>query len=223
MAGWGELIRGFRLRHGLSQARMAALMGVSQRTISRWERGEDNPSLHQQKRLRDLGWEPPGSLLYGLVSSIINCPAPRALSRSQRLTLQALSGPAVAKRPSIRNWIGQDLMPIASGILSQMLDDRGLQRAIGRREVAGIVATTRSVLDTPEAARIGSYRTTITYFFHEGTLYSDAISVSVPEGGKLGYAAIPMDQVGLDSLADRARVEESLTTAERRFRQVGRD
>jgi transcriptional regulator with XRE-family HTH domain len=193
--GWARLVRRYRLRHGLTQARLATVFGVSQRTISRWERGEDHPSLDQQKKLRDLGWEPPGSVLTSLKAAVWHCPFPRALSRTARLRLQALSGPAVRKRPSVTDWIGRDLAPIACGILEEMLDDRALQASIANREISCVLATTRSVLQTVEHARIGTYRTVITYFFHEGTLYSDAISERVPGSSALGYKAIAMDEV----------------------------
>jgi transcriptional regulator with XRE-family HTH domain len=196
VCGWGDIVRGFRLRHGLSQQRMGELMGVSQRTISRWERGEDNPSMQQQKRLRDLGWEPPGSVLRGLAASIVHCPAPRALSCTQRLRLQMLSKPAIQKRPSIVDWIGRDLAPIATGILQEMLDDRCLQKGIASGEIAAVISTTRSVLDTTESAGISTYRTTVSYFFHDGTLYSDAISVPVPEDTKLGYQPVTNESLG---------------------------
>lgn len=195
---WRSLVRLYRLRHGLTQERMAAIIGVSQRTISRWERGEDRPSLEQQKRLRDLGWQPSGLLMRSLAASVRHCPAPRALSRTQNLRLQALSGPAIEKRPSVTEWIGRDLAPIACGVLREMLDDRALQQAIARREIAGIVTTTRSVLQTVEHPRIGTYRTNITYFFDEGTLYSDAISVPAPDDAALGYRPIPMDDIASD-------------------------
>lgn len=195
---WRSLVRLYRLRHGLTQERMAAIIGVSQRTISRWERGEDRPSLEQQKRLRDLGWQPSGLLMRSLAASVRHCPAPRALSRTQNLRLQALSGPAIEKRPSVTEWIGRDLAPIACGVLREMLDDRALQQAIARREIAGIVTTTRSVLQTVEHPRIGTYRTNITYFFDEGTLYSDAISVPAPDDAPLGYRPIPMDDIASD-------------------------
>ena len=93
------------------------------------------------------------------------------------------------------NWIGRDLAPIACGILEEMLDDRALQRSIANREIGCVVATTRSVLQTPEHARIGAYRTVITYFFHEGTLYSDAISTPAPKRAVLGYQAIAIDEI----------------------------
>ena len=194
--GWRELIKRYRLRHGLSQQRMADLMGVSQRTISRWERGDDNPGIAQQKRLRDIGLEPPAGLMHMLAASIAYCPASRALSRTPRLELQALSQPAIDKRPQIVNWIGYDLVDIACGVLQEMLDDRPLQRAIANKDISCVVATTRSVLQTPESARIGAFQTTITYFFHEGTLYSDAISVPAALDADCGYQVIAMDDIG---------------------------
>jgi transcriptional regulator with XRE-family HTH domain len=194
--GWSALIKRYRLRHGLTQVRMALLVGVSQRTISRWERGEDTPNLDWQRRLRDLGWQPPGNLLDSLAAAIPHCPFPRALSRTPNLRLQALSVPAIEKRPSVTEWIGRDLALIATGILEEMLDDKRLQRGIANREIASVVATTRSVLRTAEHEQIGNYRTVITYFFHEGTLYSDAVSVPAPADAVLGYKAVPMDQVG---------------------------
>jgi transcriptional regulator with XRE-family HTH domain len=172
---------------------MAQIFGVSQRTVSRWERGEDSPGLDRQRQLRDLAWEPPHLLLRSLAASVTHCPLPRALSRTANLRLQAVSAPAIRKRPSVTEWIGRDLAPVACGILEEMLDDRALQRSIARREIACVIATTRSVLRTVEHSRIGTYRTVITYFFHEGTRYSDAISTAAPRTVPLGYKAIALD------------------------------
>ena len=196
MGAWNTIIRNCRLRHGLSQSRIAAHLGVSQRTISRWERGEDNPSLAQQRRLRELGWEPTGSLLQSLQASILHCPAPRALTRGARLCLLAVSKPAIEKRPSVVNLIGRDLAPSATGVLAEMLADAPLQRAIGRKEISAVVATTRSVLHTNDAPRTEVYRTTINYFFHDGTLYNDALSLPTLANEPTGYISIPMDSFG---------------------------
>jgi transcriptional regulator with XRE-family HTH domain len=193
---WADLIKRYRLRHGLTQGRLAAVIGVSQRTVSRWERGEDRPSIALQKHLRDLGWAPPAPLLASLVQAVRHCPVPRALSRMPRLRLLALSGPALAKRPAMREWIGRDLAPNARGILAEMLDDRALQRSIAAGEIACVEAITRSVLDTGERVHVGAYQTVVSYFFHDGTLYSDAISTPAPARARLGYAAVPMDEVG---------------------------
>lgn len=192
---WHTFVRHYRLRHGLTQSQLAALLSVSQRTISRWEREEDTPNIAIQKRLRDLGWSPPVALLQSMRAAVIACPVPRALSRTPRLELQALSRPALAKRPSMAGWIGRELAGIASGVLKQMLDDRDLQRAIARRDIANVIATTGSVLRTPESKAIGVWRTTITYFYQDGTFFSDAVSVAAPANSVQGYRAVPMDDI----------------------------
>ncbi len=192
---WREFVKRYRLRYGLTQARMAALVGVSQRTVSRWELGQDRPGLELQTRLRDLAAAPEGTMLSRLAISVRNCPAPRALSRMPNLQLLAVSPLAIAKRPSITAWIGQDLAGIACGVLEEMLDDRSLQKAIADGEIACVVTTTRSVLKTKEHPRIGTYQTTVSYFFHDGALYSDAISARAPRNMPLGYRPVPMDDL----------------------------
>ena len=195
MGHWGGVVRGVRLRAGYSQQQLADELNVSQRTVSRWERGDDNPSIAQQKRLRDLGWEPPGSMLRSLLSAVQMCPVPRALSCTPRLILLAASKSALEKRPGLAKMIGEELIGEASGILQVMLDDRQLQRSIARREVAGVVATTQSVLKMPGPPVQSAYQTTITYFWHEGTLFSDAISQPVAADADCGYRAVSMDSV----------------------------
>jgi transcriptional regulator with XRE-family HTH domain len=190
---WAELLRRYRVRHALTQARMADVLGVSQRTISRWERDQDKPSLERQKQLRDLCREPSSRLLRSLVASVTHSPFPRALSRMPTLQLLAVSPAAIAKRPSITDWIGHDLAKIACGVLEEMLDDRVLQRSIANGEIACVLSTTRSVLRTAEHAGIRTYRTIITYYFDEGTLYSDAMAVPAPKSAMLGYKAIAME------------------------------
>ena len=192
---WPTKIKSHRQRHGLSQAQLAETIGVSQRTISRWERGDDNPSIAQQKRLRDMGWKLPSELMQNLVGAITNCPAPRALTRTSNLNLQALSPPALEKRPSISDWLGKDLILIANGVLSEMLDDRELQRAIKNHEISCVKSTARSVLRTPESEKVGMFKTTVNYFFHDGTLYSDAISVATADDEVCGYWPVAMDDI----------------------------
>jgi transcriptional regulator with XRE-family HTH domain len=192
---WSTFVRRYRARHGLTQAGLGSIVGVAQRTVSRWERGEDRPSLEQQRLLRDLGMEPTTALFQILTTSVANCPAPRALSRIPNLRLLVLSQPAIDKRPSVVDWVGRDLAGIACGVLAEMLEDKPLQRGIAKREIACVTAITRSVLRTAEHARIGAYRTTITYFSHDGTVYSDAISVPASPDAPLGYRPIAMDDI----------------------------
>ena len=113
-----------------------------------------------------------------------------------------MSPAAIEKRPSVTEWIGRDLVGIACGVLAEMLEDKPLQRAMANREIACILATTRSVLQTAEHPKIGAYRTTIGCFFHEGTLYSDAVSVPASASDPLGYRAVA-DGRGVPPLRSR--------------------
>lgn len=187
---WNALLKDYRFRHGLSQRQVAAIIGVSQRTISRWERGEDRPHPEKLKLLRDMTLTTPSELLPKFTLAVSHCPAPRALSMHNSLRLIALSEPAIRKRPSIREYVGSSLVALAEGVLQEMLDDRQLQRDIVNKEIACVVTHTRSVLRTLESADIGNYRTTISYFMIDGTLYSDAVSVPASSNVSLGYEAI---------------------------------
>ena len=206
----GKFFKHFRLRHGLSQVRMAELVGVNGRRLAAWENGDSEPGAVFKSRVIDLMRDLPSDLLGGLSQSVVRCELPRALCKSGRLNLQAVSGPAIDKRPSIVDWIGRDLVPIACGVLASMLDDRELQRAIVKREVAGVVATTQSVLRTSDAETIGTYRTTINYFFHDNVLYSDAVALPVSADERSGYTPIMIDEVGSDLFGDRDALEAAL-------------
>lgn len=92
------------------------------------------------------------------------------------MRLQAVSRPAIEKPPSVVDWIGSDLARIATGVLQEMLDDCVLQASIARGEIACLPSTTASVLRIAEHPRIGKYDTTVSHFFHDGTLYSGAVS-----------------------------------------------
>ncbi|MEJ2228497.1 MAG: helix-turn-helix transcriptional regulator [Alphaproteobacteria bacterium] len=192
---WAKLVRRYRQQHSLTQANIAEVLSVSQKTVSRWERGEDKPNVSLQKHLRDLMREPDPAFMTYIKQSVLHCPAPRALSAGTTITLRAVSPAAIAKRPTVVDWIGSDLAPIATGVLQEMMDDRPLQRGVERGEIGCIVSTTRSVLRTTEHPNIGFFTTTMTYFFYDGTLYCDAISAPAAADAVLGYQALPVDQM----------------------------
>ncbi|HPF53984.1 MAG TPA: helix-turn-helix domain-containing protein [Eubacteriales bacterium] len=50
----GELIRGLRLEHGMTQKQLAEKLCVSDRTVSKWERGAGCPDVSLLPRLSEL-------------------------------------------------------------------------------------------------------------------------------------------------------------------------
>lgn len=56
-SGWKDtpaLISALRVLLAVNQEGLACILGVSQQTVSRWERGDAVPSLHYRRRMRDL-------------------------------------------------------------------------------------------------------------------------------------------------------------------------
>lgn len=51
---WVRALKDYRRRHVLTQAALAEILNVDATTVSRWERGRDQPALGIQRRLRSL-------------------------------------------------------------------------------------------------------------------------------------------------------------------------
>jgi transcriptional regulator with XRE-family HTH domain len=193
---WSILIKRYRFQFGLTQHDMGQLLGVSQKTVSRWESGENRPSPDQQAHFRDLLRKPDSIVSAGLRAAIAHCPTLRSLAFHNNVNLIAVSKLSIARRPSITNWIGCDLAPIACGVLAEMLDDRELQRSITRGEVACVTSITRSNLRTSEHPVPGVWRSAFSFFFIEGVLFLDVITVRAANDEPLGYWPVALDEVG---------------------------
>lgn len=189
---------------------MAGLLDASPSRVRACENGNSVLTGPARSRLLALEHDLPSELMRGLAGAVDRTALPRALSRGPSLRLQAVSPAAIAKRPSIVDWIGSDLAPIACGVLEEILGNLELRRAIAQREVCAVVTTTRSVLRTAESDEVGTFRTTISYFFHDGTLYSDAIAVPVSPEERIGWTPILVDELGSDLFGDAAAIEAGM-------------
>jgi transcriptional regulator with XRE-family HTH domain len=190
---WDLLIRQHRLHFGLTQQDLADRLGISQKTISRWESGEHKPAAAQQVRLRDLFYRPTRLGAGRLADSVRHCPALRALSRHEGLKLLALSPPVAIKNPERMDWIGCDLISRATGILAEMLDDRLLEKDIQNGDVACIRTISESLfkLSSPQAPTY--YETTISFFWLDKVLFRDAVSVPLGAAEQTGYWPVALD------------------------------
>jgi putative transcriptional regulator len=56
-----EQIKSFRIRMGMTQAKLAHILGVQQATLNRWEKGHSKPSPLALKRLEEYDTEWIGS------------------------------------------------------------------------------------------------------------------------------------------------------------------
>jgi transcriptional regulator with XRE-family HTH domain len=67
---WGERIKEYRALNGMTQEAFAEHFGVDRTTVSRWERGQDEPSLVFRKRLKAMTLSIPESVVRGLIDHI---------------------------------------------------------------------------------------------------------------------------------------------------------
>lgn len=79
-ADWLAALRRFRQEHRLTQRELAVFLGVNQKTISRWERGIDQPNPETRDRLKSvLGDGGAGAGLPDVYETVRNAPIPIAL------------------------------------------------------------------------------------------------------------------------------------------------
>jgi transcriptional regulator with XRE-family HTH domain len=192
---WDRLIKQYRFQFGLTQQYVADLLGVSQKTISRWESGVNKPGLQHQKKFRDLFSRPSNISLGVLLAAVKTCPAPRSLCLHENLSLKALSPAAIAKNPPMAGWIGRSLTAIAKGVLAEMLDDRPLQSAIEKGEIACISAVTWDNFRDAGALPATAYQTAISFFRIDNLLFRDAISAPAPANSELGYWPVSLEEM----------------------------
>lgn len=67
---WAEEIKRYRLEHALTQSALAEMLNVDTTTISRWERGRDEPCLSMRKGWKTLTAPAPKASSLGLCDII---------------------------------------------------------------------------------------------------------------------------------------------------------
>lgn len=102
---WLMDVRAFRAENNLTQHDLAIFLGVSQKTISRWERGVDQPGLEIRKRLETLLADGTGSRMPALYEAVRDAVVPLALIDGAGTILvasrnfSALAAPPVSAPP----------------------------------------------------------------------------------------------------------------------------
>jgi transcriptional regulator with XRE-family HTH domain len=139
---WATYIREYRRNRGLKQADFAAIVGVEQATVSRWETGTLRPGLATQRRLRDLGAAYNGRAdraiiasvrVAGTIASLMQLDEKRYVTVSEGLCrLNGASHAAILEL---------SFLETISERAREALADRGLLAALFGRELAAIRIT----------------------------------------------------------------------------------
>ena len=181
-------IQALRARHGLTQTRLAELLGVSVASVNRWERGLSQPTGLSLRRILDaerIGVdalsqptsatsvaEPPpsyspGSDALGIVDFRAAPDAVKAVAEAERLSFGHLFNPAFATEISLIDPLPHQRIAVYGQMLGQprlrflLADDAGAGKTI----MAGLYIRemftrrlVRRVLIVPPAGLIGNWR-----------------------------------------------------------------
>lgn len=137
--GWGRRLRAWRRLNNMKQAGLASLLGVSQPTVARWEKGLDLPSAERMNQIRDLV---AGTLRDELALErvlIARQSTIRALMNLDGLTLSAVSAGYRALWPDFSTLIGKPLADHAVNESRAIIEDTDLMRDI-RRGSVGLIS-----------------------------------------------------------------------------------
>lgn len=106
---WGQRIKAYRARNGLTQQAMADDLGVDRTTIIRWEKGKDEPALMYRKRI--LAWSPtvPEGVVRGLIDVVDHMDGFATLLDSQFRVLRTSR-----KHQQLLGYDGADIYGMAS-------------------------------------------------------------------------------------------------------------
>lgn len=128
----GSSITDWRKAHAIKQAALADYVGVSQATVSRWERGIDQPNLGAQNRLRDLVSKMMHSDMDLLRHRVMveNLPDARALFDYDGIQFITCSERFEAIWPGFSQCQGMMLRDYMVGETRELVEDDEMRRAI---------------------------------------------------------------------------------------------
>lgn len=134
------LLRNWRRATGLKQGSFAALLGVSQATVSRWENGVDEPSAAIYAKFRALVDEQSHTQQRTEERTVEKMPGLRALVDLDGMRLLATSPAFKAIWPEVVVAEGRCFADHLLGLVRDLYHDDALMKSIRSNEVAMISA-----------------------------------------------------------------------------------
>jgi transcriptional regulator with XRE-family HTH domain len=141
---WAKKIKELRYRESIKQDALAAQLGVSQASVSIWERGVSAPPHHVQETLRNLyGATPSERLLNAIRSSILHNPNPCALItlRDERPIIDTISDTGLFGKfdGNVDRLLGTLFGDQLEALFAQMLDSGLFSGAIATAKIVSVV------------------------------------------------------------------------------------
>lgn len=145
--GIGEKLRIWRRSNGIKQDAMAAALGVSQATVSRWESGRDIPSIEISRRITDLIATQIRDELAIESRFIEKLSSVQAIFDIDGIRLQAASSGCIRAWPLFSRLAGRAFEARMIGESRIILDDAETRSSVVRGDIAMIVGVSTRHLD----------------------------------------------------------------------------
>ncbi|MGE4280238.1 MAG: helix-turn-helix domain-containing protein [Magnetospirillum sp.] len=128
MNEWKSQLRLLRHYHGLKQAALAEMLNVDQGTVSRWERGLNEPDLSRRKKLRDVMWKF-GSRVECDIRSLMASPfGAKTLLNRRSIILDIILVPGFEHKMDRSEVIGQDARKLRGDTAYNDLWNKNIKR-----------------------------------------------------------------------------------------------
>ncbi|WP_341991486.1 helix-turn-helix transcriptional regulator [Azorhizobium sp. AG788] len=167
----GQKLRIWRRANGIKQDAMAAALGVSQATVSRWESGRDIPSIEISRRITDLVATKVRDELAIESRFLERLSAIQAIFEIDGIRFQAASSGCRRIWPRFSRLIGRSFEARMVGETRIILDDAETRRGVIAGDIAMIVGVSTRHLDL-EADAAFKHRWISRFWFHGHRIFA---------------------------------------------------
>lgn len=170
-----ELLRAWRRSQSLRQIQVARLLGVSQGTISKWERGEELPSAFKMQDILEFTSSRNGRDPFAVDRAFIRMQTDvRALFAYDGARLVGVSQGLRTQWPVFSTLIGKEMRQHLVGETRLLYEDEELAERIKARDVAIIIGVSSRHVDIPVDQPI-KHRWILAFRSYSGQLLGEVV------------------------------------------------
>lgn len=148
--GFSKFLRSWRQTNSLRQIDVSELLGISQGTLSKWERGQDLPSVRRVQDIVDFISNRQGRDPFAVDRTFIAMQADiRALFEYEGARLISVSAGMRKQWPVFSTLVGKEMQQHLVGETRLIYEDVKLAQKIKAREVSIIVGVSYRHVDIP--------------------------------------------------------------------------
>lgn len=196
----GQRLKAWRRANGVKQDAMAAALGVSQATVSRWEAGRDLPSIDISRRIADLIATQARDELAIESCFVERLSSIQTIFEIDGIRFRAASAGCRRQWPRFSRLIGRSFEARVIGEARIILDDAEIRGGVLKGDIALIVGVSTRHLDLQADAPF-RHRWIARFWFHGHRAFATLAYEGCDEDTPTGIEQV----LWLDDIAQAAR------------------